>query len=508
MADIVLTTLNAKYAHAAFGLRYLMANMGRLQPRAKILEFDINQKSTDVVEAILAENPRIVGIGIYIWNVTPATQVVAELKRVRPEIVVVLGGPEVSHETDLQEICRMADYVITGEADLAFGELCEKLVDELRPAAKVIAAGLPDFLTLKLPYDFYDDRDLEHRVVYVEASRGCPFSCEFCLSSLDVPVRNVPAEEFLAAMQGLLDRGLRRFKFVDRTFNLNLQTSRAILDFFLKAYRPGMFFHFEMIPDRLPEGLRELIAKFPAGALQFEVGIQSFNPEVCQRISRRQDAGRAEENLKFLRERSGVHLHVDLIVGLPGEDVASFAAGFDRLVGLGPQEIQVGMLKRLRGTPIVRHDGEFQMVYSPHAPYEVLQTRAIDFAMMQRLRRFARYWDLVANSGNFVETSPRLWRDGSPFARFLHFSDWMFERERRSHGIALGRLAELLFVFLTGELGQQAGEVAADVWRDYQRGGRSDRPGFLLKHLPAEQLKVERKIVAQGSITRQMRRLG
>jgi len=508
VSEIVLTTLNARYAHAAFGLRYLMANLGELQPRAEILEFDINQKSTDVVEAILAENPRIVGIGIYIWNVMPATQVIAELKRLRPEIVIVLGGPEVSFETDQQEICHLADYVITGEADLAFGELCEKLMSGSRPEAKVIAAGYPDFSRLKLPYDLYDDRDLQQRVVYVEASRGCPFSCEFCLSSLDVPVRNVPLEDFLAAMQRLLDRGLQRFKFVDRTFNLNIHTGTAILDFFLKRYRPGMFCHFEMIPDRLPEGLRELIRRFPAGALQFEVGIQSFSDEVCRRISRRQDAERAEENLRFLRQQTGVHVHADLIVGLPGEDVASFAAGFDRLVGLGPQEIQVGMLKRLRGTPIVRHDREFQIVYSPNPPYEVLQTGAIDFAMMQRLRRFARYWDLVANSGNFLETTPRLWRDGSPFARFLHFSDWLFARAGASHGIALRNLSEWVFDYLTVELGQKAGEAAAAVWRDYQRGGRSDRPRFLLQHLPPGAMNVDRKKTVRFGAKRQMRNLG
>jgi radical SAM superfamily enzyme YgiQ (UPF0313 family) len=507
VADIVLTTLNARYAHAAFGLRYLMANLGSLQPKTKILEFDINQKSTDIIEAILAENPRIVGIGIYIWNVMPATQVVAELKRLRPEIVIVLGGPEVSFETDQQEICRLADYIITGEADLSFGELCEKLINQTQPETRLIAAPFPDFSRLKLPYDFYDDRDLQQRVVYVEASRGCPFSCEFCLSSLDVPVRNAPLDDFLAAMQRLLDRGLQRFKFVDRTFNLNIQTSKAILEFFLSRYQPGMFFHFEMIPDRLPEGLRELIRQFPAGALQFEVGIQSFCPEVCQRISRRQDAGRAEENLTFLREQTGVHVHADLIVGLPGEDVASFAAGFDRLVALGPQEIQVGMLKRLRGTPIVRHDREFQMAYSPHAPYEVLQTGAIDFATMQRLRRFSRYWDLVANSGNFVETTPRLWRDGSPFARFLHFSDWLFERAGTNHGIALRHLSQWVFEFLTAELGQDASDAAAAVWRDYQRGGRSDRPAFLLKHLPLEAMKVDRKSAVRPGGKRQMRRL-
>ena len=149
---------------------------------------------------------------------------------------------------------------------------------------------------------------------------------------------------------------MRQFKFVDRTFNLNLATSRALLQFFLDRGRPGLFAHFEMIPDRLPEPLREVIARFPPGALQFEVGIQTFNPRVAELISRRQDFARLADNLRFLREHTGVHVHADLIVGLPGESLESFGEGFDRLLALGPQEIQVGMLKRLRGTPIVRHD--------------------------------------------------------------------------------------------------------------------------------------------------------
>jgi radical SAM superfamily enzyme YgiQ (UPF0313 family) len=505
--DILLTTLNAKYAHAAFGLRYLIANLGDLLPRAELLEFDINQRPTDVVEAILAQRPRIVGMGIYIWNVTVATQVVAELKRVRPDVLVILGGPEVSYETDQQEICRLADFVITGEGDLAFADVCRQILSGNKPLNKTIAAQLPDFSTIKLPYDFYDDRDIAHRVVYVEASRGCPFSCEFCLSSLDIPVRNVPLDTFLSAMQRLLDRGLRRFKFVDRTFNLNLSFSRSILEFFWDRYEPGMFLHFEMIPDRLPDGLRDLIRRFPAGALQFEVGIQSFNEEVCKRISRRQDAVRAEENLRFLRSETGVHVHADLIAGLPGEDAASFAAGFDRLVALGPQEIQVGLLKRLRGTPIARHDAQWGTIYSPHPPYEILQTSSIDFAMMQRLRRFARYWDLVANSGNFLESAPLIWKDGSAFARFLHFSDWIFSRERKNHSIALNRLAERVFEFLASELRQEPAEVAATVWRDYSRGGRSDRPAFLAKHLPVEAMKITRRASAVTAPKRQLRRM-
>jgi radical SAM superfamily enzyme YgiQ (UPF0313 family) len=506
--SILLSTLNAKYAHASFGLRYLLANLpSSLQSRAKIREFEITQKPTDIAEAILAENPAILGIGIYIWNVAPATQLVAELKRLRPDLLIILGGPEVSHETDQQEICRLADYVITGEADLTFADLCSKLLAGQRPLIRIIPGELPDFSRLQLPYDLYNAHDLAHRVVYVEASRGCPFACEFCLSSLDVPVRNVPLDSFLAAMGKLLDRGLRRFKFVDRTFNLNLNFSRSILEFFWQRYEPGLFLHFEMIPDRLPEGLRDLIARFPPGALQFEVGIQSFNPDVCARISRKQDIARAEENLRFLREHTGVHVHVDLIVGLPGEDLPSFAAGFDRLVALGPQEIQVGMLKRLRGTPIVRHDQPFQMVYSPTPPYEILQTSSIDFPTMQRLRRFARYWDLICNSGNFLESAPLLWADASPFARFLHLSDWLFSRIGKNHGIALGQLSELLFLFLTAELHQPPRPVAMSVWNDYQRGGRSDRPAFLLQHLPPEAMKVHRRAIVSKAVKRQMRRL-
>src|SRR5262245_34877819 len=304
MSRIILTTLNARYAHASFGLRYLMANLGALRDDARILEFDINQRPVDILDAILAHEPQIVGIGVYIWNAQQSEQLVAMLKRVRPDITVILGGPEVSYETDQQPICAMADYVVSGEADLAFAQLCAQLKSGRRPLVKVVPAELPDFSRIELPYHLYSDEDLAHRVVYVEASRGCPFKCEFCLSSLDVPVRNVPLDAFLAAMQRLLDRGLRQFKFVDRTFNLSLNISRAILDFFLQRYDAGLFLHFEMIPDRLPEALRSVIKQFPPGALQFEVGIQTFNETVAELISRKQDNAKLEQNLRWLREQT------------------------------------------------------------------------------------------------------------------------------------------------------------------------------------------------------------
>ena len=536
MADIVLTTLNAKFIHAAFGLRYLLANLGELKPCARLAEFDINQRPLDIAESLLAHHPKIIGFGIYIWNVESTAEVIAAIKRIRPEIKIILGGPEVSYETEQQEIVQLADHVITGEADLKFAEVCRVLLNlapltpSLSPSdgervakpgegstlPKIIAAGPPDFSQLALPYDLYTDDDIAHRIIYVEASRGCPFTCEFCLSSLDIPVRQIPLGKILAELQHLMERGLKQFKFVDRTFNLNIGFSKTILEFFLARYQPGHFFHFEMIPDRLPESLREIIAKFLPGALQFEVGIQTFNPEVAALISRRQDYEKLADNFHFLRAETGVHIHADLIAGLPGETVESFAAGFDRLIALGPQEIQVGILKRLRGVPIIRHDAEWRMIYNPHPPYEILQNKLIDFATMQRLRRFARYWDMVGNSGNFIETTPLIWavaqasclcdsrnaveRTGkmpvpqsSPFQSFLRFSDWLHTRTHRADGIALTRLMELLFEFLTIELHLDPKPVAETLWRDYRRGGRHDKPGFLKEFLSEEKVVPPRK---------------
>lgn len=479
MADILLATLNARYAHSSFGLRYLMANLGDLQPRAQLLEFDISQRPVDILETILQHSPTILGLGVYIWNIEQTTRLVQDLKRISPGTTLIIGGPEVSYDADELEITALADYVITGEADLTFPELCRDLLEHRKPLTKTIPARLPKFEELRLPYHLYSDRDLHQRVVYVEASRGCPFTCEFCLSALEIPVRQADLESFLREMDSLLQRGLRQFKFVDRTFNLNLHISRAILQFFWDRYEPGLFLHFEMIPDRLPESLRDWIRRFPPGALQFEVGIQTFNDHVCELISRRQDLNKLQDNLRFLRDETGVHVHADLIVGLPGEDIDSFGSGFDRLVALEPQEIQVGILKRLRGTPIIRHDAEWQMVYSPSPPYEILQTKLIDFETMQRLRRFARYWDLVANSGNFLESTPLIWKDASPFQSFLQFSDWLFARSRATHGISLGHLAEHVFRFLTQERALDELTVANAVWNDYVRAGRSDRPAFL-----------------------------
>jgi radical SAM superfamily enzyme YgiQ (UPF0313 family) len=444
---ILLSTLNARYTHASLGLRYLYANMGALQGDTHIHEFVIGTRTADIVEKLLAYQPSIIGLGVYIWNVEETERVVAMLKRVAPEVVIVLGGPEVSHEHDEQLIVRLADYVVTGWGDVTFPQLCAAILHGPKPLMKIHAGVQPALEEIKLPYGLYTDEDIAHRTIYVEASRGCPFKCEFCLSSLDKTAWPFDLDVFLGEMESLHARGARLFKFVDRTFNLNIKSSLRIMQFFLdklEAYPDDpVFAHFEVVPDHLPEALKEAILRFPSGTLQFEIGIQSFNPEVQTLVSRRQNDEKAEANIRWLCEHSHAHLHVDLIAGLPGEDIDSFARGFDRLIALKPHEIQFGILKRLRGTPIIRHTQAYGLVFDPYPPYSILATDRISFADMQRLVRFARYWDLVANSGRFANTLPMILQQ-EPFVNFMALSDWMYASTDATHRIALDRLAMLV----------------------------------------------------------------
>jgi radical SAM superfamily enzyme YgiQ (UPF0313 family) len=472
---ILLSTLNARYSHASLGLRYLLANMGELQAQTLIKEFVIGGKPADMVERILSHRPRIVGFGVYIWNVEETTRVVALLKRVAPEVTVVLGGPEVSHECEEQAIVKLADYVITGWGDVTFPQLCRAILHGPKPLMKIHAGMQPPLDDIKLPYTYYNDDDIAHRTLYVEASRGCPFKCEFCLSSLDKTAWPFNLDAFLGELEQLHARGARLFKFVDRTFNLNIKASLRIMQFFLDklAAQPDdpVYAHFEVVPDHLPEALKEAIAQFPPGTLQFEIGIQSFNPEVQALVSRKQNNEKAAANIRWLCEHSHAHLHVDLIAGLPGEDIESFERGFNQLVALGPHEIQFGILKRLRGTPIIRHTEAYRLAFDPHPPYAILATDRISFADMQRLGRFARYWDLVANSGRFANTLPLILGE-SPFANFMALSDWLYTKTDATHRIALDRLAALVSAWLR-ERGHAAQQVQALLDSDY--AGRAHR---------------------------------
>jgi len=457
--DIVFSTFNARYSHTALALRCLRANMGGLHDRSVIVEFDNSLSPQAAAEKLLAHDPRIVLFSIYIWNLTVTAETIATLRTVRPEIKIVIGGPEVSYEYEDLPVFRLADHLVCGEGESVIEKLCRDLLDGKKPP-KVIEAPPADLKSIALPYDEYTEEDIAHRRIYVETSRGCPFKCEYCLSALDEAVRFFPPDRIFPMFGKLIEHGVRIFKFLDRSFNINAAHAAAVLRYFLENRRDSMMLHLEWEPEHLPHTLEKLIADAPPGFLQLEVGVQTFNPEVAARIDRPLDANKVEAHIRTLAALPSVHLHADLIAGLPGETFESIAAGFDRLHACGPHEIQLGTLKKLRGAPIARHDVAWQMVYNTSPPYDVLQTAALSFVELQRIRRFARFWDITVNNRRFPHAAPLLWKDQpSVFAAFMEWSNWIYEQTHATAGFTPARLAQLLEQFLTEQRGLTAKTV-------------------------------------------------
>ncbi|MFP3043854.1 DUF4080 domain-containing protein [Treponema primitia] len=489
MPDIILSTINAKWIHPSLALRLLKANLGALEPRAAILEFALRQPLSEKTGPILAARPRILGLSVSIWNHTATVELLEALASAWagegssgegiPRPIIVLGGPEASTLPEDAALFRHADYVIRGEGEAAFQELCETALD-LTPWKKV-PVGFPDVPETSLVpprvtkfidappvdpalidpgYRLYTAEDLGRKLTYVEAARGCPFGCEFCLSSavpkgdetsqggLGKRVREFPLEPFLAEMEGLIRRGARSFKFLDRTFNLDIERAGRILEFFLERLEPGMYVHFEMVPSRFPRELREALTRFLPGTLRLELGIQTLNRETAARIGRPVDPERELEVLDFLRRKTQAIVHADLIAGLPGEDMASFAQGFDRLWQVRPTEIQLGILKCLPGTAMSRHIEPFGMRFNPDPPYEVLETAVMPPEDLDRIKNFARFWELIVNRGVFAQECSALFPEGAPiFAPFMALSDRLLERFGRNWGIDRRDLQNALGVY-------------------------------------------------------------
>ncbi len=480
MSDIVLATCNASYSHPSFGLRCLRANLGELRDRSVLVEFDRRCPAPEAAGRILDEAPRVVGLGVYVWNAAWSAALVRELKARRPDLPLVLGGPEVSHETAAQPAAAQADAVVCGEGEEVFPELCRALLGGGRPGGRVVRAPPPDLARLRLPYGEYAAEDAGRRTVYVETSRGCPFRCDYCLSALDRGVRAWPLEPVLAALDRLLAGGAARVKFIDRTFNADAGRCVRVLDFLLPRLRAGASVQFEVAPRRLPGAVRDRLRRFPAGALRFEVGVQTWDAAVARRVRRPAAAAQAEALLRFLRDETGVVVHADLIAGLPGETPAAFARGFDRLYALGPAEVQVGLLKRLRGAPLARHDAAWGMVYGADPPREVLATRTWPREDMDRTRRFARHWERLANRRRFPRTlGALLGAAASPHAAFDALAGDLHAALGAAHGVALDRCLAPVHAHLVRRAGWPPARAARLLAADYAAGGRRRVPGWL-----------------------------
>jgi radical SAM superfamily enzyme YgiQ (UPF0313 family) len=439
MADILLIAVNARYSHCAFAARSLLANLGPLRPRAAMLETDTDTLPFQLAADVAARQPRVAGFSVYLWNTTLVREALAILRRAAPGLHVVLGGPEITTAA-APAWEGLADILVVGEGETAFRNACAGILDGAAPPSAGLPAvhvARPEHPTaLELPYDLYDGADLRHRSLYAESTRGCPCGCLYCTSA-GTGLRCLPLDRLLPALERLLARGGRNLRFLDRSFNAGEEHACAVLDFFLARRPEQMRLHFELLP-RLPgPALRARLAAFPAGSLHLEVGVQTLNDAVAARAGRGGSAAAAMETLAFLTRSTGAAVHADLIFGLPGEGPASFAAGFDRIVReAAPAELQVNLLKGLPGTPIADPASFPQLVFSPHPPYELLQSDTLDFAAIAALQRFARCWDLIHNRGRLRQTAARLWRDGaSPFARVCALAERIQDAEGRLHAL-------------------------------------------------------------------------
>ena len=449
MKEIILVGINSRYAHTSIGLRYLHANLKGLKERAEILEFVIGEQAQTLAEKILDKNPKIVAIGVYIWNALDVHNLIEVIKKVSPHTQIIIGGPEVSYMPFRVDFSQ-ADFVIQGEGEISFYELCRDILAAQVTSPRIIKATMPNLKEIVLPYRAYNDMDVAHRYIYVEASRGCPFECEFCLSAIDEKVRTFDIDLLLEEFDKLWERGARNFKFIDRTFNLNIRLANKLLDFFL-AKEGEYSLHFEVIPDHFPEGLKSRIVQFPPAVLQLEIGIQTLNEEILDNINRRMNLEKVRENITYLENETNAHIHLDLLVGLPGESLESFGDNLNRLKAMTNAEIQIGILKKLSGTTLDRHDKMYGMVYSDKPPYDIVKNDLLSFKEIQKMKRFSRFWDLTYNSGNFKSTVNLIWKDRSVFEGFYHFSEWIYAQTASTWQISLTRLAELLFDYLVEE---------------------------------------------------------
>lgn len=417
--NVVLSTLNSKFIHSSLALRYLKA-YGEAHGQAyDIVEYTINMPVLHILSDITEHDIDVLGFACYIWNIEMTLHVVDMVKAVRPDIKIVLGGPEVSFTADeLLERCPNIDYIVQGEGEEAFHALVTALQlgnDGLNPVIPGVrgrrngcilgsaeAVEVRDLSTIPFPYTEEDMDDLEHKIIYYESSRGCPFSCQYCLSGNKNTVRFFPQERTLEELQWFIDHGVKQVKFVDRTFNCAPHHHRPLMEF-MRDSDTDMNFHLEMEPELMTEWETNILCETPPGRIQIEVGVQSTHKKTLDAINRYNDWPYIQKSIRPIIQAGRTHVHMDLIVGLPHEDFKRFGQSFNDLFSLQPHALQIGFLKLLKGSG-VRRMREYKYVADPLAPYEVLSTHVLPYDDVRFLKYFEDVFERFYNSERFRTT--------------------------------------------------------------------------------------------------------
>ena len=417
--NVVLSTLNSKFIHSSLALRYIKA-YGEAHGQAyDIVEYTINMPVLHILSDITEHDIDVLGFACYIWNIEMTLHVVDMVKAVRPNIKIVLGGPEVSFTADeLLERCPNIDYIVQGEGEEAFHALVTALqlgndgLDPVIPGVRgrrngsilgsTEAVEVRDLSTIPFPYTEEDMDDLEHKIIYYESSRGCPFSCQYCLSGNKNTVRFFPQERTLEELQWFIDHGVKQVKFVDRTFNCAPHHHRPLMEF-MRDSDTDMNFHLEMEPELMTEWETNILCETPPGRIQIEVGVQSTHKKTLDAINRYNDWPYIQKSIRPIIQAGRTHVHMDLIVGLPHEDFNRFGQSFNDLFSLQPHALQIGFLKLLKGSG-VRRMCEYKYVADPLAPYEVLSTHVLPYDDVRFLKYFEDVFERFYNSERFRTT--------------------------------------------------------------------------------------------------------
>ena len=430
---IILTTLNSSFTHSSLALRYLRAAIEKEWPKHSLLEFQIKDDPRRILTELGRTEPDVVAFSCYLWNIEATLAMAKDLKAVCPHTRIVLGGPEVgarAYELLRQEAA--IDYVVSGEGEAAFPALLRTIAIKTAPENVagvyyrkldgLIEGKAPEKLTVESipnPYGLGKMAELENKIVYYESSRGCPFGCSYCLSGND-PLRFWPLTRVFAELRPLLAADIPLIKFIDRTFNSDGRRALEIMQFLLKE-RKSTRFHFEICADILSDELLSWLEQVPADIFQFEIGVQSLNPETLQAIRRRMHWPKLRNAVTRLKNAKNIHLHLDLIAGLPNQDWGAIAKSFDGVMALKPDMLQLGFLKVLPGTLMAAEKENHGLVVSASPPYEALASRWLSFAELNRLHTIEELLSYYYNSGLLLYSLPYLWEQtstGSPFDWF------------------------------------------------------------------------------------------
>ena len=441
---ILLTTLNSKYVHSNPALKYLYTVTADTSADIDIREFTINNEISYVYGEILRANYNMVCFSCYIWNIEQIKGLAADLKKANPRMKICLGGPEVSFDahTFMAEN-PWVDLILCGEGEYPFFRLCQVLRDPELPVhtvpGLVYRAGGKIYVNPQIePIDFncvpflYSILECEKdKVVYYESTRGCPFKCAYCLSSIDKTLRALSLDRVKADLGYFIYEKVMQVKFIDRTFNYDADRAYEIFKYIIDNDNGVTNFHFEICGDLLTGNTLELLKKARKGLFDFEIGIQSANPETLYAINRKENIYPILYNVEKLVEMGNIHIHVDLIAGLPYESYGVFERSFDKVYNLKADAFQMGFLKVLKGTPLWEMADRYGLVYRDKAPYEIISTKWLSAAEMVRLKMIEKMLDIYYNRHGFEHTLTHLMKalDKTPFRFYEMLADFYYEND-------------------------------------------------------------------------------